>query len=74
MLVLTRKLNEKIVIDGNIEVEVLGITDGKVKLGISAPKDIEIHRGEVYQEIIESNKSSVNSEVDINLLKNILKK
>ncbi|OHW61969.1 hypothetical protein EUAN_17330 [Andreesenia angusta] len=74
MLVLTRKLNEKIVIDGNIEVEILGITDGKVKLGISAPKDIEIHRGEVYQEIIESNKSSVNSEVDINLLKNILKK
>lgn len=74
MLVLTRKLNEKIVIDGKIEVEVLGITDGKVKLGISAPKDIEIHRGEVYQEIIESNKSSVNSEVDINLLKNILKK
>lgn len=74
MLVLSRKQNEKIVIDGKIEVEVLGITDGKVKLGISAPKDIEIHRGEVYQEIIESNKSSVSSKVDIDSLKNILKK
>lgn len=74
MLVLTRKQNEKIVIDGKIEVEVLGVSDGKVKLGISAPKDIEIHRGEVYQEIIESNKSSISAEVDINSLKNILKK
>jgi len=39
MLVLTRKQNESIVINGNIEIEVIGIENGKVKLGIKAPKN-----------------------------------
>ena len=74
MLVLSRKENEKIVIAGNIEIEVLDIKDGKVKLGINAPLDIEVHRGEIYQEIVESNKSSINKSIELNSLKNLFKK
>jgi carbon storage regulator len=48
MLVLSRKRNEKIVIDGQIVVTVVDIRGDKVRLGIEAPKDISIHRSEVY--------------------------
>lgn len=47
MLILTRKLEEAIVIDGNIVVRVLGIEDGRVKLGIAAPKNIAVLREEL---------------------------
>ena len=56
MLALTRKKNEAIIIDGNIEVKVLEIVGDKVKLGISAPKEIDIYREEVYLQVLESNK------------------
>lgn len=49
MLVLSRKRNEKIVIDGQIVVTVVDIRGDKVRLGIEAPKDISIHRSEVYE-------------------------
>ena len=58
MLALTRKKNEAIIIDGNIEVKVLEIVGDKVKLGISAPKEIDIYREEVYLQVLESNKSA----------------
>lgn len=47
MLVLTRKLGEKLVIDGGIVVEVLHCRGNRVKLGISAPLDVAVLRGEV---------------------------
>jgi carbon storage regulator len=49
MLVLSRKRNECIVIDGNIVVTVVDIRGDKVRLGIEAPKDVPIHRSEVYE-------------------------
>jgi len=55
MLVLSRKEGEKIIIDDNIEVTVLEAENGKVQLGIDAPKSIEIHREEVYRRIEEEN-------------------
>ena len=58
MLVLSRKLNEKIVIDGNIEVTVIAIHQGKVRLGVKAPKRIAVHRQEVQRLITEKNGSS----------------
>ena len=58
MLALTRKKNEAIIIDGNIEVKVLEITGDKVKLGISAPREIDIYREEVYLQVLESNKKA----------------
>jgi carbon storage regulator len=51
MLVLSRKLNERIVIGGEIEVTVLSIRGDKVRLGIKAPKEVPVHRLEVYNAI-----------------------
>ena len=65
MLALTRKKDEGIIINGNIEVRILDIQDGKVKLGISAPKDVSIHREEVYLEIEKSNKEALESNQDV---------
>lgn len=51
MLVLSRKKNESIVIDNNIVVTVVEIRGDKVRLGIVAPKDVPVHRQEVYDAI-----------------------
>lgn len=59
MLALTRKKNEGIIINGNIEVRILDIQDGKVRLGISAPKDVTIYREEVYLEIEQNNQEAL---------------
>ena len=75
MLVLTRKKNESIIIGDNIEIVVAGIEDGKVKLGIKAPKDIDIYRKEVYETIEDENKTASKSQsIDFSLLKDIFKK
>lgn len=55
MLVLTRKQDEGIMLGNNITIKVLGIEDGKVKIGIEAPAEIEIHRQEVYDQIRQEN-------------------
>jgi carbon storage regulator len=49
MLVLSRKRNESIVIDGSIVLTVVDIRGDKVRLGIEAPKHVPIHRSEVYE-------------------------
>ena len=54
MLALTRKSNEAIIINGNIEVKILDIQGDKVKIGINAPKEVSIYRKEIY-EIVKSN-------------------
>lgn len=75
MLVLTRKENESIIINDNIEVVILGIEDGKVRLGIKAPKDIEIHRKEVYQLLQNENKeASVSKDINIEVLREVFLK
>lgn len=65
MLALTRKKDEAIIIDGNIEIRILDIQDGKVRIGVSAPKDVSIHREEVYVEIEKSNQTAISSNQDI---------
>lgn len=57
MLVLSRKSGESILINDNIEVRIVEITNDKVKIGINAPKDIKILRSELCM-IVESNKES----------------
>ncbi|MCX6883747.1 MAG: carbon storage regulator CsrA [Verrucomicrobiota bacterium] len=59
MLILSRKLNESIVIDGRIIVKVVRVDGDTVKLGISAPTEVPIHRQEVYEEIQLNNKAAL---------------
>jgi len=51
MLVLSRKKNESIVINNDIVITVVEIRGDKVRLGIEAPKDVPVHRQEVYEAI-----------------------
>ena len=55
MLVLTRKLNESIMIGDDVEVTVVEIKGDAIKLGINAPKDVKVHRKEVYLAIQREN-------------------
>lgn len=74
MLILTRKKDESIIINGNIEIQIIAIEEGKVKIGINAPKDVEIHRNEVFEKILESNKAAMNSKASISKLSEKIKK
>lgn len=58
MLVLTRRENESIMIGDDIEVKLLDIKDKQVKLGIVAPRDIAVHRREVYLAIQAENQEA----------------
>ena len=58
MLALSRKKNESIVINNNIEITVLDIRGDQIKLGIAAPKEIPIYRKEVYIQIQNENKQA----------------
>lgn len=53
MLILTRRLGEALKINDDVEVRVLGIKGNQVRLGINAPKEVSVHREEIYQKIQE---------------------
>ena len=61
MLALSRKKNEALIINNNIEITVLEVKGEQIKLGISAPKDVPVYRKEVYEQIQEANKDAVNT-------------
>lgn len=72
MLVITRKKDESLLIGNNIEITVVKVDDGSVKLAISAPKNVTILRKELYKEVTEENKQAVLT-ADVAVLKNIKK-
>jgi carbon storage regulator len=61
MLVITRRINESVIIDDCIEIIVTGITKDGVRLGINAPRDKKIYRQEVYEAIAEANRAGASS-------------
>lgn len=74
MLILSRKKGESIIIDGNIEIKVLEIQDGKVQIGIDAPKNVDIFRKELYKSIQEENIEAANIRLDMDQVSQIWKK
>ncbi|KML41303.1 carbon storage regulator CsrA [Cytobacillus firmus] len=64
MLVLTRRLKESIMIGDDIEISILSIEGDQVKLGISAPKNVDIHRKEIYLSIQQENSSATQTEAN----------
>ncbi len=75
MLVLTRKKGQSIIIGDNIELTIVEVFGDQVRIGINAPKDVAIHRKEVYLEIKEENLKASNSNINgiSEVLKNIKK-
>ena len=61
MLILTRRVQETIMIGDNVTVTVLGVKGNQVRLGIAAPKDVAVHREEIYQKIHEGKPVSPDS-------------
>lgn len=70
MLVLSRKIGEVITIGSNVRITVLSFDRGVIRLGIEAPKEIAVHRKEVYDKIIDLNIQS--SQTDVNDIKNLI--
>ena len=62
MLALSRKKNEALIVNNNIEITVLEIKGEQVKLGISAPCEVPVYRKEVYVQIQEANKEAMSAE------------
>lgn len=74
MLVLTRKNNESIQIGDDIEIKVLGIEGDQIKLGIEAPKSVDIYRKEIYVDIQQQNSAAANLSMElIDLMKDTKK-
>jgi carbon storage regulator len=83
MLILTRKFDEEIKIGSEITIKILSISEGQVKLGITAPDNVEIFRGEIYEKVkqvtIEASIKSKQkladlSKLNINKIKRITEK
>ncbi len=72
MLALTRKKGESIVVGDNIEITVLSVSKDQVKLGIVAPKEVSVHRKEIYDLIQSENEAA--TQVDISILTSLKKK
>lgn len=61
MLILTRRISESIIIGDNVKISVLGVKGNQVRLGIEAPKDVSVHREEIYERI-QQEKGTNNTE------------
>ena len=71
MLALSRKKNEALIINKNVEITILEVKGDQVKIGITAPKEISIYRKEVYLQIQEANKAATDT-ASLDALKDLL--
>ncbi len=73
MLALSRKINESIIVNNDIEIVILEVKGDQVKLGINAPKSVPIYRKELYVQIEEANKEATNTNISATELSNLFK-
>lgn len=73
MLVLSRKKNESIMIGDTIEVKIVSIEGDTVRLGIEAPRHVEVHRKEIYAAIQEENKQASRTKIDWGMMKQMIR-
>lgn len=64
MLILTRRVGESLMIGDNVNVTVLGIKGNQVRIGVNAPKDVAVHREEIYQRIQQEGAQEVASQAE----------
>ena len=64
MLVLTRRVSQSIVIGNDVVVTVLEVRGDQVRIGVSAPRDVDVHREEVFAELQEANRSAASPSKD----------
>ncbi len=65
MLVLTRKIGQKLIIGDKIEITILETWGDSVKIGIQAPRDVSVYREEIYAEIRKANEQATQAVVDL---------
>lgn len=71
MLILTRKDGETLMVGDDIQVQVLGVKGGQVRLGVNAPKDVAVHREEIYNRIkMSGDKETAKSNQDQDKISN----
>jgi carbon storage regulator len=68
MLVLTRKLNESIMVGDNVKITIVDVKGDQVKLGITAPREVAVHREEVYREIQKENQLAADAKANLEQL------
>ncbi len=72
MLILTRRIGEKLVIGDNVIVTVLGVKGNQIRIGIEAPREVQVHREEIYQRILKERADGVPYVPDVLDFKNSL--
>ena len=69
MLILTRRIGEKLIIGENVTVSILAVKGNQIRVGIDAPLEVEVHREEIYQKIQSERKFSVLNDRETLVLK-----
>ncbi|MCR5291156.1 MAG: carbon storage regulator CsrA [Treponema sp.] len=74
MLILSRKVDEKICIGSDIVITIIGLHGDQVKIGVEAPKDVKVFRKEIFEAIQTENKAAATDEQTLHTLSRLLKK
>lgn len=72
MLILSRKKNESVMIGDQIEIKIIAVEGETVRIGIEAPRSIQVHRKEVYDSIKEENQLASQQKMDWDTLKHLI--